>query len=132
MDQTSRSSIILVVDDSPLIRTALTELFESMGLAVDTVPSGEAAIDAYRSQQYDVIFLDCRMPGISGPETAKQIRALEDGNHTPIVGMSAHDQDTMSGACIEAGMDDFLDKLSDIEVFEGTLLRWSPASHAAV
>ena len=132
MNQESRNNPILIVDDSPLIRAALSELFESMGLEVDTVGSGEAALEAYQSQAYDVIFLDCRMPGISGPETARAIRALENGRHTPIVGMSAHEQSIVSRECEAAGMDDFLDKMSDIEAFEDMLLRWSHAPGIAV
>lgn len=132
MNDESRNNTILVVDDSPLIRTALAELFEGMGLEVDAVGSGEDAVDACQNHQYGLIFLDCRMPGMSGPETAKAIRALENGSHVPIVGMSAHDQSVMLRECLASGMDDFLDKMSDIEVFEETLLHWSEAPELAV
>ena len=131
MNETRTNNTVLIVDDSPLIRTALTELFEGMDLDVDTVASGEEALEAFRNHHYNVIFLDCRMPGMSGPETARAIRLIEHGSHTPIVGMSAHDQSIMLRECLAAGMDDFLDKMSDIEAFEETLLRWSEVSELA-
>ena len=72
---------VLVVDDNENARQMLAGLLDSMGFKVDQVESGETAVGAvYRAEAqgtpHEIVFLDWKMPGIDGNETAKQIREL--------------------------------------------------------
>ncbi len=70
----------LVVDDSDLARSVLTEMLIGLHFEVEGVASGQAAIDAVResvgNRPFDLIFLDWKMPGMDGFDVAKAIRAL--------------------------------------------------------
>jgi CheY-like chemotaxis protein len=79
---------LLVVDDDPSVGRLLLAIFDREGWAVDHVTSGEACIAAVRAAPPDVIVLDQMMPGLTGTETARQLRA--DGFDKPIVLFSAY------------------------------------------
>ncbi|MEJ6020802.1 PAS domain-containing hybrid sensor histidine kinase/response regulator [Ramlibacter sp. PS4R-6] len=71
----------LVVDDNDHARAVITEMLEGMTFVTRGVRSGPAAIEEVRSaylagNPYDVVYLDWRMPGMDGMETARRIRAL--------------------------------------------------------
>jgi two-component system sensor histidine kinase/response regulator len=71
----------LVVDDNDHARAVIADLLETMTLAPTQVPGGAAAVEEVRraadaGHPYDVVYLDWRMPGMDGMETARRIRAL--------------------------------------------------------
>jgi DNA-binding NtrC family response regulator len=72
-----RKPRILVVDDEEEIRDSLDLLLRSEGFAVDTVEDGEAALGTLAAESYDVVLLDLMLPGRSGIEIQKDIRALD-------------------------------------------------------
>ncbi len=74
---------ILVVDDDTLSRFTFARLLEGMGHDVDTAPSGEAALAMVSRSNYSVVFMDIRMPGMDGAETAE--RMIEAGFRGMIV-----------------------------------------------
>jgi CheY-like chemotaxis protein len=59
---------VLAVDDEPAICELLREALTSAGISVDTACSAQEAMQLYRDHQYDLITLDCFMPGIGGVE----------------------------------------------------------------
>jgi CheY-like chemotaxis protein len=67
----------LVVDDEESIRSLLTTALVDSGWHCVAVESGELALDEFREQRFDVIFLDLIMPGLNGAETLREIRALD-------------------------------------------------------
>ncbi len=74
----------LIVDDDLTNRKLLTTMLEGIG-ECDTAENGQEAVDKFRAQldekkDYDVIFLDIKMPVMDGHETLKQIRAIENEN----------------------------------------------------
>jgi CheY-like chemotaxis protein len=81
---------LLVVDDSADNRSILRQLLEQAGFSVLEAASGEEAIDLYDNRHPHLIWMDLRMPGMDGHETARRIRELEDqrqngkGEKTPI------------------------------------------------
>ena len=70
---TSRGRV-LVVDDEPAVRDTLRDMLEEMGYEASTAASGEQAIAAIATVQPHVVFLDLRMPGISGLEALAYFR----------------------------------------------------------
>ncbi|HTE42194.1 MAG TPA: response regulator, partial [Steroidobacteraceae bacterium] len=65
----------LIVDDSRSARVILSRMLETHGLEVDTVESGEQALDYLRSAHPDVVFMDHLMPGMDGFEAVRAIKA---------------------------------------------------------
>lgn len=67
---------ILIVDDEERFRLTLAKLLTVRGLDVTTLGSGQEALDALGHEQFDVIVLDVRMPGMDGIETLAEIKKL--------------------------------------------------------
>ena len=74
---TSPPARVLVADDEPTIRFVLREALEEEGCEVRDVPDGDAALEALASQDYQVAFLDIRMPGCTGLELLDRLSAME-------------------------------------------------------
>jgi DNA-binding response OmpR family regulator len=73
---TSRANI-LVVDDEPVERQTLTDIFRLEGYHVSSVSNGEAAVDFVRQNPTDLIVLDLRMPGMSGLDVVKVVGRMD-------------------------------------------------------
>src|SRR5262245_10996920 len=84
---------ILLVDDTPANLLARRAILETLGHNIVEARSGEEAIERVGSQEFAAILLDVRLPGISGFETAKYIRADERSRSTPIIFQTAEDID---------------------------------------
>jgi PAS domain S-box-containing protein len=97
----------LLADDLDPAREALAEMMRTLGLRVDAVASGEAALAALEVQQHDpyrLIVLDWRMPGLDGISTAQRIRAERLAPHAPVLLVSAYGDAELDGQAGEAGI----------------------------
>jgi two-component system response regulator PrrA len=103
----------LIVDDDPSIREALERALRLEGFAVSSRPDGGAALVAVEEAPPDVIVLDVMMPGLSGVEVIRRLRAT--GQDLPICVLSARDEvaDRVQG--LRAGADDYLVKPFELE-----------------
>jgi PAS domain S-box-containing protein len=88
----SRDSILLV-DDNPANLLSLRTILDDLGHNLLEARSGEEAIEHAKTDEFAVILLDVRMPGINGFETAKAIRGQGRSLHTPIIFLTAADID---------------------------------------
>jgi DNA-binding response OmpR family regulator len=112
---------ILAVDDS---QTFLDELCEQLhGEGYDVVPahSGEEAIELLGMQPVDGILLDLLMPGLSGQETCRRIKAEAAWREIPLIVLTAVDESTAMIESINAGADDYIAKSSDFEILKARL-----------
>jgi signal transduction histidine kinase len=105
------SAAILAVDDDPKTLMALRELLGGAGQTVVTAGSGDEALRCILKQDFAVILLDARMPGVDGFETARMIRERERSRHTPIIFLTGAYEDLPSMfRGYEAGAVDYLVK----------------------
>ncbi len=106
-----RQGRVLVVEDDT-VNCQVMELFlRKMQVAVTFAPDGETALQRATSETFDVILMDCHLPGIDGLETTRQLRRrLAGGRPVRIVALTANAGRTIRDECLAAGMDDFLTK----------------------
>lgn len=105
---------ILVVEDEHRIARALKEGLEQESYAVDVEYDGEDGYNAASAEDYDLIILDVMMPNMSGFEVCERLRA--EGNHTPILMLTAKDQSKDVVRGLDTGADDYLAKPFSFEV----------------
>jgi two-component system KDP operon response regulator KdpE len=99
---------ILVVDDEPEIGRALRVNLTAHGYEVTVVPSGEAALERLRTDRPpDLIILDLGLPGMSGLEVCRQVRATSD---LPILVLSVKGEERDKVAALDLGADDYIAK----------------------
>lgn len=101
---------ILVVDDSEVNREIMGRMLALRGYRADFASSGEEALASCARRAYDVVFMDCFMPGMDGYRTSAAIRERCPDHVRTIVGMSARIGDQEVERCRQAGMDDLLAK----------------------
>jgi len=99
---------ILIVDDEPALRRALHTSLTASGFAVEEARNGDEAVSAFSRNQCDLVLLDINMPGISGIETCKRLRAL--AAEVGIVMVTVRDSEDDKVRALEAGADDFVTK----------------------
>jgi len=78
-------SAILVVDDEEVVRELFKETLEELGHRVVAVETGLEALDLVKQQDFDLVFLDLKMPGINGAELFRQIRSIKPGLPVTII-----------------------------------------------
>ncbi len=101
---------VLVVDDNPANLKLVMEFLKGLNVFSHPADSGIQALSVFESTSFDLILMDVQMPGMDGLETTRRIRALESGNRTPIVALTAHAVDEQKTRLLLAGMDDYLSK----------------------
>jgi diguanylate cyclase (GGDEF)-like protein/PAS domain S-box-containing protein len=105
-----RQPLILLADDDPGARLLQGIALEGGGFTVEAVPDGEQALAAFDRLRPDCLVLDVVMPGLSGFDVCRQVRARPHGQHIPILILtSLDDLDSISTAYV-AGATDFAQK----------------------
>lgn len=114
----STQAKVLVVDDTPHNVKLLTDLLSLKGYAVTNAATGEEALAKLATEKPDLVLLDVMMPGLSGYEVCRRIRANAETVLLPVVLVTSLDphQERIKG--IDAGADDFLSKpINQLELF---------------
>ncbi|MFC4992484.1 response regulator transcription factor [Rubritalea tangerina] len=99
---------ILITDDDPLILDSLAELLELEGFSPIKANNGQEAIHLWKNQKPDLVCLDIMMPVMDGYQVCKTIRKTDP--HTPILFLSAKNQELDVIAGLDLGADDFIRK----------------------
>ncbi|HVR80496.1 MAG TPA: ATP-binding protein [Luteimonas sp.] len=123
-----RSARVLLVEDNPVNLMVGQRLLGVLGVDCDTAGNGEAALLRMSVSRYDLVLMDCQMPVMDGYTATRRWRAGEqasgDGNHLPIIAMTANAMAGDRQKCIDAGMDDYLAKPVTRAELERCLARW--------
>jgi len=115
MSDTTRR-LVYVVDDDDAVRDALSMLFRTAGLEVESYPSATVFLESCRPETPSCLVLDIRMPGMPGPVLQDEL--LQREIRIPIVFVTGHGDVPMAVAAIKKGAYDFVEKPFD----EGYLL----------
>ena len=122
----STGAHVLVVDDDPQLREALSRALELDGYDVSTASNGAKALDAISSSRPDVMVLDVMMPYVGGLDVCRTLRDRKD--RLPILVLTARDEVGDRVAGLDAGADDYLAKpfaLQELQARLRALLRRS-------
>jgi hypothetical protein len=104
---------VLVADDNSVVLQVAVAMLTQMGCRVVAVSGGLLALEALSTGDFDLAFLDCRMPDLDGVRAVRAFRELEQGRgggRLPIVALSGNGEASDRIECREAGMDGFLGK----------------------
>jgi two-component system KDP operon response regulator KdpE len=105
--RTNERGRILVVDDEPRVREALSALIGGWGFDVQTAASGASALEAIAAERPDMVILDLAMPEMNGVEVSRRLRAW---SHVPILVLSARAEEELKVAALDSGADDYVTK----------------------
>ncbi len=113
---------VLVIDDDRIACSHAQLILNHMGITCETVLSGEEAVELVRirhirREDFSLIIVDWKMPGMDGVETTRQIRSIVGGN-TPIIVLTSYNWEDIEGEAREAGVDTFASK----PLFAGTIM----------
>ncbi|RVC62344.1 response regulator [Mesorhizobium sp.] len=103
---------ILIAEDNDVNQLVFGQILNGLGLSYRIAGNGRTAVEMYKALRPRLILMDVSMPEMNGYEATGAIRQIErqSGNHTPIIGVTAHALKGDREKCIEAGMDDYLPK----------------------
>ena len=124
----SRAPRILCVDDNPANLLLVQTLLEGMGAKVAAADSGYAALDAVKTQDFDLVLMDVQMPGMDGRETTEVLRQWESERQCtplPVVALTAHAMANEKRALLQSGMDDYLTKPISERQLAQVVLKWT-------
>jgi CheY-like chemotaxis protein len=122
---------ILVAEDNSTNQLVAVKIAKRMGCEVHAVTDGKLALEALRNVVYDLVLMDCQMPGMDGFEAARQIRSQASGvlnPAIPIIALTASILDDTRAKCLDAGMNDYLIKPVEPQSLARALEQWSDPS----
>lgn len=124
---------VLIVEDQQINQIVITNLLNRLGLTTDVANNGHEALLKYEAHEYDLIFMDCRMPVMDGYEAAEKIRihTKNTAASIPIVALSAEGHSGDRKRCLVVGMNNFLRKPVQTNELLSILkkyLKFTPAS----
>ena len=134
---------ILLAEDNIINQQVAESMLEKLGLRADMVASGDDVLKALAHSTYDLILMDVQMPVMDGLTAAREIRKKElevcehrgDRGHSPttripIIAMTANAVQGDREDCLEAGMDDYLQKPVTPQCLAAMLAKWLPPEPA--
>lgn len=116
---------ILLADDDAVNRLLAGTQLELLGYQVVEAKNGEEVLAALAREPFDLVLMDCQMPGLDGYATTRRLRQNEHGTgrHIPVVAVTAHALPGERERCLAAGMDDYLPKPYRLEELGAVVAR---------
>jgi len=116
---------VLLAEDNPTNRLLSQLVLERMGYAVDAVASGADVLTAISRKAYDIVFMDVHMPGMSGLDATREIRKRFTSPDKPwIVAVTADALLSDRDRCLDAGMNDYIEKPARLNAMQNAILVW--------
>jgi PAS domain S-box-containing protein len=126
--------LILAAEDNPTNQVVIRKVLTRLGFAHEIAANGRVALDWYRAGSYGLVLTDFHMPEMDGFQLTAAIRADElaagNGQHVPIVALTADALTGTADLCERVGMDGYLTKPIDTNALTETLQRFLPQAVA--
>jgi len=117
---------VLIAEDDPTSRMVTEALLKKLSCEVDVAIDGREALHKVRTNDYDIVFMDCHMPLIDGFQATQRIRQSPKTEDLPVVALTASVAEDDKNRCLAAGMNDTIGKPVRISMLARALERWVP------
>lgn len=124
------TNLVLVVDDDALTRLQLRSLLQKEGYKIAEAINGEQALNVYSKIQPDIVLLDALMPMLDGFTCCSQLQTLPGGTETPVLMITALDDEASVERAFAAGASDYITKPINWQVLRQRVRRLLEARHA--
>jgi CheY-like chemotaxis protein/HPt (histidine-containing phosphotransfer) domain-containing protein len=118
---------VLLAEDNPVNQKLAAKMLESLGATLEVAADGFQVLKAMERTAFDVVLMDCQMPGMDGFVATECIRERERarGGHIPIVAVTANALGGDREYCLAKGMDDYISKPITRQDLFKVLSRWA-------
>jgi two-component system sensor histidine kinase/response regulator len=121
--------MVLLAEDNPVNQEVARAMLRDLGCELRLADNGREALNAMRTQAFDVVFMDCQMPEMDGFEAVQRLRSADAGDYetrldVPIVALTANALAGDEERCRAAGFDDYLPKPFRRQQIDEVLERW--------
>ncbi|HEY0798316.1 MAG TPA: response regulator [Candidatus Baltobacteraceae bacterium] len=125
-DADPRAERILIVEDNLVNQRLAMKQLTRLGFSAKIAENGRVAVEALRSEHFDLVLMDLQMPEMDGFTATRLIRKdeLHTGRHVPIIAVTADARPEDRIACLASEMDDYLSKPVSLESLRDVLQRW--------
>ncbi|MCG8312740.1 MAG: ATP-binding protein [Pseudomonadales bacterium] len=117
---------LLVAEDNPVNQLVITKLLDKLSIKYRLVENGEKAFAYFKEEKFDVILMDCEMPGMDGYEATRAIRQYETNHQLPattIIALTANVMREQVDKCKASGMNDHLGKPISLKCLTNALAK---------
>jgi len=109
----------LLASDVLVNQAVALGMIENIGFEVDVADDGREGLDMLAAEHFDLVLMDCQMPVLDGYAATRELRESEkDGEHKPVIALTANAMTGDEEKCLAAGMDDYLSKPFEPEKLE--------------
>lgn len=120
---------VLIAEDNPVNQRVAVIILSKLGFDSDVAGDGVETLQKLENQHFDVVLMDCQMPGMDGYEATQAIRALpSEKSQVPIIAVTANALPGQREKCLAFGMNDYISKPIDKELLASTIRKYLPAS----
>lgn len=112
---------ILIAEDNKINQIVTSNLLKKLNFKFDIVDNGLKALEAFKSDTYDLVLMDVNMPIMNGIEATLEIRKID--NQVPIIALTASQQDELTENKLDTGFDEIITKPFDNDLFFSTIRR---------
>ena len=116
---------ILLAEDNLVNQLLIKKVVEKTDFHLELASDGLQVLDKLKHSQYHLILMDIQMPGMNGIDTTKEIIKLYGNNRPVIIAITAGSFGDEDSVCIDAGMDDVLDKPFKLEQLVDKLKKFN-------
>ena len=116
---------LLLAEDNPINRRVLLLQLKQLGYNAQPASNGLEALQLLTEREFDLVLMDCQMPGLDGYEVTRRLRANSQVRQPVILALTAHALEGEREKCLQAGMDGYLRKPISVKELQSTLQAWS-------
>jgi len=115
---------ILLAQDNELSRAVNTKTLQMLGHTIISVASGKEVLERSKRSEYDIILMDVKENELDGIETTRQLKKMVDEESMPVIIGLSNDEVKDKAICMQAGMDDILEKPMRAEALQEKINHW--------
>ena len=116
---------VLLVEDNPTAQLMAEKLLVKFGCRVSVAADGVEALEQFKHNRFDLIFMDCQMPRMDGFRATEEIRKMENRSRVPILALTANTLPEDRIRAFQSGMDEFITKPVNRQKLLSALNHWA-------